>query len=291
MSSNVFAVLVTYNPIFPKLIALLQSLRAADVVCCVVDNSAGIDFSAVSGLCHLVLLGDNKGIATAQNIGIETCLAQGAERIVFFDQDSVISERLIAELVDAFKDPEVKISAPVFFNESQGFEYPLVDVRACGTVRKRSVNSFSEAIDVSTVISSGTMVDASVFSIVGCMDERLFIDYVDTEWCLRCMREGISIRVNPRASMLHSIGDQSLRFRFFVVPVHSPLRRYYRIRNSLLLLRLRHVPLLYSLREIALNHFHQLVILLFLRDRYQYLRYCALAIRDGIKGVSGRIHQ
>lgn len=290
MSSNTFAVIVTYNPIFPKLITLLQSLRAAGVECCVVDNSVGIDFSAVSVLCHLVLLGDNKGIAKAQNIGIETCLAQGAERIVFFDQDSVISERLIAELVDMFKDPAVRISAPVFSNESQGFEYPLMDVRASGIVRKRSINGFSGAVDVSTVISSGTMVDVSVFSMVGCMDERFFIDYVDTEWCLRCMREGISIRVNPRASMLHSIGDQSLRFPFFVVPVHSPIRRYYRIRNSFLLLRLRHVPLLYSLREIALNHFHQLVILLFLRGRYQYLRYYALAIRDGIKGVTGSIH-
>lgn len=288
--SNLFAVLVTYNPSMPKLATLLQSLTASGVACCVVDNSVGLDFSPVSGLCNLVLLGDNRGIATAQNVGIETCIAQGAEKIVFFDQDSVISVDFIAQLVDTFRDPIVSVSAPVFSNETQGFEYPLVDVDARGLVRKRPLSSFSEVIDVSTVISSGTMVDTRVFSLVGRMDERLFIDYVDTEWCLRCMAAGISIRVNPRASMLHSIGDQSLRFRFFVVPVHSPVRRYYRVRNSLLLLRMRHVPLLYSLREIALNNVHQLIIMLFVPGRFQYLRHYFFAIFDGVKGVAGKFN-
>lgn len=286
--NNLFAVLVTYNPSLPKLVTLLQVLKASGVACCVVDNSVGVDFSSVSELCNLVFLGDNKGIATAQNVGIEACIAQGAEKIVFFDQDSVISLDFIAQLADAFSDPAVSVSAPVFSNEGQGFEYPLVDVDARGLVCKRPLSSFSEAIDVSTVISSGTMVDTRVFSVVGCMDERLFIDYVDTEWCLRCMAAGISIRVNPQARMLHSIGDQSLRFRFFVVPVHSPIRRYYRVRNSLLLLRMRHVPLLYSLREIALNNAHQLIILLFVPGRIQYLRHYVFAIVDGVKGVAGK---
>lgn len=286
--NNLFAVLVTYNPSLPKLATLLQVLKASGVVCCVVDNSVGVDLSAVSGLCNVVLLGDNKGIAKAQNVGIDACIAQGAEKIVFFDQDSVISSDFIAQLVDAFSDPAVKASAPVFFNESEGFEYPLVDVGKHGRVRKRPLSSFTGNIDVSTVISSGVMVDTRVFSQVGKMDERLFIDYVDTEWCLRCMAAGISIRVNPRASMLHSIGDQSLRFRFFVVPVHSPIRRYYRLRNSLLLLRKRHVPLLYSLREIALNNFHQIIIFLFIPNRVQYLRHFFFALKDGVMGVAGK---
>lgn len=286
--SNIFAVLVTYNPVLPRLVTLLKALKASGVVCCVVDNSVGVDFFSVSGLCTLVLLGDNQGIAAAQNVGIETCIAQGAERIVFFDQDSVISAHFIAQLNEAFSDPAVRISAPVFSNESHGFEYPLVDVDARGRVHKRSLSSFSKAIDVSTVISSGTMVDTRVFAQVGNMDERLFIDYVDTEWCLRCMAAGISIRVNPKASMLHSIGDQSLRFRFFVVPVHSPIRRYYRVRNSLLLLRMRHVPLLYSLREVVLNNFHQLIILLFVPGRIRYLQHYIFAVVDGVKGVAGK---
>ncbi len=289
MEVKIFSVIVTFNPKVSSVIALLNSLRASGVTCCVVDNSDGSPLAAVANLAHLIVLDENKGIAAAQNIGVEACIRQGADRIVFFDQDSIIDADFIPGLSSAFSDSSVRISAPVFSNASEGFEYPLVDVNRFGVVRKRPVSSFSGAIDVSTVISSGTMVDASVFFVVGNMDERLFIDYVDTEWCFRCMRSGLSIRVNPGVCMLHTIGDKTLRFGFFAVPIHSPVRRYYRVRNSLLLLRYRHVPLLYSLREIAINNFHQAIIFLFVKNRVAHLRCYLRAISDGVRGGGGRL--
>lgn len=53
------------------------------------------------------------------------------------------------------------------------------------------------------------LIRRSVFERVGVLDERLFIDYVDTEWCLRCAAQGITVRIIPAASMTHSIGDKS----------------------------------------------------------------------------------
>ncbi|HFR6094685.1 TPA: rhamnosyltransferase, partial [Shigella flexneri] len=105
----------------------------------------------------------------------------------------------------------------------------------------------------SVTISSGTMVSKEVFEIVGMMDEELFIDYVDTEWCLRCLNYGILVHIIPDIEMVHAIGDKSVKICGINIPIHSPVRRYYRVRNAFLLLRKNHVPLLLSIREVVFS--------------------------------------
>lgn len=131
------------------------------------------------------------------------------------------------------------------------------------------------------------LVRCSVFEQVGMLDERLFIDYVDTEWCLRCAALGIAVRVNPSAVMTHSIGDKSIRLAGFRVPVHSPLRRYYRVRNAFHLLRMNHVPALMALREVVFGLIHQLILIAVERKRWDYLAFYFRAVRDGLTGVFG----
>jgi rhamnosyltransferase len=64
------------------------------------------------------------------------------------------------------------------------------------------------------------------------MRENYFIDYVDTEWCIRAEAMGYKNYVSSKAVMKHAIGDNILKFKYFNVPVHSPFRRYYRVRNA-----------------------------------------------------------
>lgn len=90
------------------------------------------------------------------------------------------------------------------------------------------------------------MVSKEVFEIVGMMDEELFIDYVDTEWCLRCLNYGILVHIIPDIEMVHAIGDKSVKICGINIPIHSPVRRYYRVRNAFLLLR-KIMCLFYSL--------------------------------------------
>ena len=144
-------------------------------------------------------------------------------------------------------------------------------------------------VDISVVISSGTMVKSEVFSVVGLMDEKLFIDYVDTEWCLRCAKHGISIRVDPSIVMIHSIGDYSIKLFSFNIPIHSPVRRYYRIRNSLYLLRLSHVPKILAIREVIFSIVHQIIIIAISRDRKNYVSALFRAVFDGLANKNGKL--
>ena len=120
------------------------------------------------------------------------------------------------------------------------------------------------------------------------MNEALFIDYVDTEWCLRCARAGISVTVDPRVRMTHSIGDSMIELPGFRVPVHSPERRYYRVRNAFLLLRYTHVPKLMCLSEICFGFVHQFLLVLRGHRRSEYLKLYFRAVIDGLRGRAGR---
>lgn len=283
------AVVVTYHPVVSRLDEMAQALKQAGVGMIVVDNSEPSVSLGLGDAALVVSLEENCGIAAAQNIGIRKALESGSEAIMFFDQDSLVSPELVTQLLQPLGTAEPQIVAPVFFDEKQGFEYPAVRVNRLGFRKKVYPAAWHRPEPVDIVISSGSAANRKAFEVVGLMNESLFIDYVDTEWCLRARYQGVPITVLPSARMLHSIGDNSLNFRVARVPVHGAYRRYYRVRNSLYLLGLPHVPKMLSIREIAFSFVHQAIIIAYISGRKQYLRYFFKALCDGLRGKMGKM--
>ena len=279
----IYAVIVTYNPDEKKLESLVNALCNAEVVPVVVDNAS---LSAFNLPCKVLSLDSNYGIARAQNIGIEYVLMANANAVVFFDQDSSIDDDLfISKLYEPIQSHRTKISAPVFVDHARGFTYPIVEIKKLGCRVKHYPSSDTEEFSVNCVISSGTMVEAGALKEIGAMVDNLFIDYVDTEWCLRAHSMGIDILIIPSARMTHSIGDKTLKLGCFYIPKHSPNRRYYRVRNSFYLLRLPYVPKLMACREILFSILHQLILILFSKaEGKAYLLSLLRGLRDGLTG-------
>jgi rhamnosyltransferase len=85
-------------------------------------------------------------------------------------------------------------------------------------------------------MTSGNLLNLEVYNKCGAFDEKLFIDSVDHEYCLRLRKNGYQIiRVNE-ATLYHTLGDivyhPFLFFRFKTTN-HSAARRYYIARNRL----------------------------------------------------------
>ncbi|WP_157718114.1 glycosyltransferase family 2 protein [Halopseudomonas xinjiangensis] len=292
----VMAVIVSFNPEASTFSQLLTQLSAQVERIVVVDNASTGDIASLvravpEATVDLLQATQNLGIAAAQNLGISKASESGCDAIIFFDQDSRIPDGVIARLKAHLCDPAVSIVAPVHFDAEQGFGYPVVDIAPNGTRRKWQPETLSSPIDVSVAISSGTLVRRGVFDQVGLMDESLFIDYVDTEWCLRCVQKGYFVRVEPAARLEHSLGLRSASLGRFRIPIHRPERRYYRIRNALLLVRYPHVPLLMALREVIFGFVHTCVIVLLVRHRQDYLRFYVKGVVDGVRGRSGPCSQ
>lgn len=279
----IYSIIVTYNPNESNLKSLVSALVTSGVTPVIVDNSSKEDFSAP---CQIIKLDSNYGIAKAQNIGIEYTLNQNAETIIFFDQDSSIADELfIKKLHQPILDGQAKITAPVFTDLSRGFIYSIVDIDKKGRRTKHYPAIDDAPFKVSNVISSGTMVDVQALTEIGYMADELFIDYVDTEWCLRAYNKGFEILVIPSARMTHSIGDKTLKLGAFYVPKHSPFRRYYRIRNAFYLLRQKHIPKLMAFREVLFSIIHQGILVIFSSgERLAYMHSLYRGLRDGILG-------
>ncbi|EJG1990349.1 TPA: rhamnosyltransferase [Vibrio parahaemolyticus] len=282
----IFSVIVTFNPVYSKVSNLVNMLHQSGVTPIVVDNRSNDEFELD---CTLIKLSLNRGIAFAQNIGIKEARSKGAKSIIFFDQDSILPDLdFINKLSLPISNRDTLISAPIFIDEARGFTYPIVDIDRKGNRTKIYPTTHDSPFVVSNVISSGTLVNIEVFDTVGLMSDELFIDYVDTEWCLRCAKHDYQILVIPSAVMYHSIGDSSFSLLGFNIPKHSPLRRYYRVRNSFFLLRQRHVPKLMAIREVAFSIVHQLLLVSAGKgERRKYLKFLFFGVFDGIKGRFG----
>jgi rhamnosyltransferase len=235
----------------------------------------------------IISLEENLGIATAQNIGIKSLDVSDDELIVFFDQDSSVDDIFINNLESEYNILEKRyddsiILGPTFFHRSKFFEYPVVRFDKYGFRKKLYVSNSPNEVEVSCIISSGMCVRKLILNAVGPMMDELFIDYVDTEWCMRAKSLGYKIFVSPKLVMEHEIGQDNIKILKWRVPVHTAARRYYRVRNSFLLRRYKYFPIVIVVKEVVFSILHQILLTILMKDRSGQFKSLCKGIRDGV---------
>jgi len=247
--ANIAAIVVAYIPDEKKLLRLLSALSDQVSAIYILDNTPSdkIDWcnhyliENVGSLFRYVPLGKNYGIAHAQNIGIKFAADEGFKHLIFFDQDSWVPPKLVDGLIESENrllalGEKVGSIGPLFLDEKSG-QYSEA-VRYTGFfVRKIKISPMQiEPIESDHIISSGSLIKLDTLKEVGNMQEELFIDLVDTEWCLRAAKRHYKHYINPSTVMIHNIGDEPVKFGSKSINIHSPIRSYYVIRNMTYLL-------------------------------------------------------
>jgi rhamnosyltransferase len=220
----------------------------------------------------------NKGIACAYNIGIGEAKKQGAKYVLFLDQDSVITHDFAALLLGEYKklclqNTNIAALGPSLINEYTGKLYKTEDY-------KSNVVGFSTT---STLISSGMLVEIQTLDNVGGMDESLFIDYVDFEWCWRANLKGYICYRTKNVTMNHKVGlgDKSI-FKYTILTA-TPNRYYYQYRNLLKLCRRNYVPIKWKLKESLKMIFFLIYIPLVSKQTRFIWKSMIQGIKDGIR--------
>jgi rhamnosyltransferase len=83
---------------------------------------------------------------------------------------------------------------------------------------------------VACAIASGSMIKTEILNEHGLMNEDFFIDYIDTEYCLRLTSLGHRILAVNNAVLEHTLGAQTTHGKAHATN-HSPQRRYTIYRN------------------------------------------------------------
>lgn len=225
------AIVVMYNPEFASICRNINSyVEQVDYVI-LIDNSDdeikrdNILFQRKVIYCSL---SGNKGIAAAFNKGFSLASKLGCSWVITFDQDSFAPKNMIYcmnHFVEQSNLSKIGIVAPLvkFFP---------------GYVISDFDSSYRE---VCSVISSGSYINMNAYYEVGGFNERLFIDEVDIEFCMRLRIMGYKIIELPNLVLEHHLGN-SYQLRLFgkhvaFVTNHNYIRRYYMTRNSLFIVK------------------------------------------------------
>ena len=232
---RVFCIIVTYCPDAEHLQRVLASIARQTPHIVLVDNTpnphTAIDTPDV---VQCIPLGENLGIAAAQNIGIRKALAQGAEVVWLSDQDTMYPATYLHDMLLAFQDCQsqgIRLGAlaPAYFDTNKGAVQTLV--RHAPLTQKFACTPGLHP--VSHAIASGTLMPASALRTIGLMQENLFIDWVDLEWCWRASNQhGYQTICTGDVVVEHTMGDGSVQFLGKKVSIRSPLRHYYMVRNA-----------------------------------------------------------
>lgn len=238
---SITAVVVTYRPDLNTLRRLLVALAPQVTAICVVDNTetdshfvekAGRDLGV-----HPIRLGRNRGIAQAQNVGIDWAASNGASHVLLMDQDSIPAPDMVAVLAAALSQCEMPAAVgPRCRDPQSGHVDPFVRIEGLRR-RKMHCSPTDGIVEVDALIASGCLIPLAALEQVGQMRADLFIDYVDLEWGLRARKLGYRSYGVCAAQMEHRMGDTRIHFGSRRILAHSPLRHYYQVRNAVLFLR------------------------------------------------------
>lgn len=264
------AVTVLYNPKVDVLENLKSYLHKVDKVF-LVDNSDSSNqemFSELKNPAQIEYISnhENLGIATALNIGCKAALKDGFKWVLTMDQDSKIME-----LPEAFRHKLAEKNKTALY-------YPTYIIN--GEPYKYQICENGKPL---VVMTSGNFIDLEAFSVVGGFEDKLFIDYVDFDYCLKLKNYGFELEKIEGYKIAHELGKSTVikNFLFKVLLTNHPvLRRYYITRNKLYMLKkYKNVTAFYDkekytlLKEIA-------KIILFEQGKFQKLNAMYTAYQD-----------
>jgi rhamnosyltransferase len=286
---DVCAVIVTYRP-DGNIGTRIERVASEVAHVVVVDNGSEPGTvrslqSAASRLgVELVLNESNRGVATALNQGVERARERGFAWALLLDHDTVVRAGISATLHSAraaHPRPErVAIVGSNYVETAHG--RPFID----------RVPGAGAWVDTLIAITAGSLLSIAAFEDVGRFRDELFIDDVDTDFCLRLRARGYLVILATQVTMDQTIGAAHREHRFLwrtVRPLnYSPLRWYYLMRNSVIVAREhRQVAPHWAGPHVRAHLKWALKAVLFEQSRMAKLRAILRGSWDGLRGRLG----
>tara|TARA_B100000900_G_scaffold368071_1_gene345018 strand:- start:1894 stop:2745 length:852 start_codon:yes stop_codon:yes gene_type:complete len=219
----------------------------------------------------------NMGISVAYNQGILKAHAKNCDYAFLLDQDSLPSEHLIPVLVDKIHNKDITMIGASYIEYDDKF-----------------VQTFDslENLTYSTVtfnIASGSLISIKKFFEVGKYDEDMFMEYFDTDWCLKAKKLNHKLLKLDNKLLHHKIGISSRTLFSKKIHIHHPKRYYHKYRNAILCFKKKYINRTWKILE-----FFKLIIKLFLYPIYSSnailtFKYIILGIYDGLLNKNRKV--
>ena len=223
---QILAGIVLYNPHLTRLIENINAIGPQVDSIIFVDNGS-LNKTEIENLLakisynHIVIINNsNMGIAYALNQIMEYGEKCGAEWVLTLDQDSVCPDNIILNFSRYLHIEKIGIICPVICDR-------------CFGVIMRDDSAPYKYIDC--CITSASLTNVIAWRRVGGFDNSMFIDGVDTDYCLTLKENGYQILQCMDVELLHELGHNSKSVIFWghkqIVFHHSAFRYFFICRN------------------------------------------------------------
>ena len=292
----VCGVVVTYHPDGEVELNLRALVREFGHVL-IVDNGSLPETVAMLAIIPgttFLALGKNVGVAAALNRGAEWARQRAFQWIATFDQDSMPAQGLAEGLWAAhLRHPHAAIVGPCLLEEaSRDREYRWVcRHKTWPGMYQRVECGDSDLSGVTVTITSGSLIQLGVWEELGGFAERLFIDYVDIDYCLRVIRQGHEIVIAAQTFLHHKLGARTTGrlLGWDLRPTHhAAFRHYYIARNRVEVWR-RHALAVphWALFDFAYACSNGLRVVALESNKWTKLKAMLLGTWDGLRGLGG----
>lgn len=221
------AVAVLYEPDHKVIFNIMSYSRYLEKVY-VIDNTEFMDTELVQkikGLRNVQYIWNhgNLGLAVALNMGCQKAFSDGYPYVFTMDQDSVMQSGTV-ERMKAFMESssDRTVVAP--------FVIPYFD-----TVSPWNKKKTDKSQVVNFAITSGMLVSKEAFEDVGGFDDKLFIECIDVDFCIKLKQKSWKIIKIENAVLYQRAGNSEPK-KFLWKTVHplfeAPYRGYYKFRNK-----------------------------------------------------------
>jgi GT2 family glycosyltransferase len=172
----------------------------------------------------------NEGLANAVNTALHAALAAGAEYVILLNDDVIIAPDFVARAISAaVADPRAAtVTGPVFYHGA-----PNQLWYAGGEVlwwlgktyhrgrRAEWGQAFNEPRHVGYGTGAAIVYRADALRAVGDWDERYFLVFEDSDWCVRASRKGWHHLYTPEPKAWHKVsasfgGEKSAPYLYFL---------------------------------------------------------------------------
>ncbi|MDW2092048.1 glycosyltransferase family 2 protein [Vibrio sp. 1865] len=285
---KVYGIIVAYNPTQAEIEGAISRLENQCELIVVVNNSDnGALIDEVPN--HKVInFGENLGIAKAQTVAMEWAFNNGADFVIQMDQDSILEENTVPRLVESY-EKALDIGLKVGVIGPRHFDKVTNEVDEGRLIKGNSVDGTDFEV-IHATISSASLIPKVAYEAAGGMEDGLFIDSVDWEYCWRLKQLGfLTIRVN-NIMLAHRVGNgKKSIIGKLDVRVPSPIRHYYHTRNLFLLTKRQYVPLYWKVSNYIKLIFKLFSYPIIFQDGNVRFKYIVKGMWDGINGKYGRI--
>lgn len=294
--NKILAAVITFHPNRADLERLVARLLPQVAQLVIIDNATPMldlqQLSVISPRIECIRNPDNLGLATAYNRACAIAAEKGCSHIILFDQDSLPAPDMVQILSDTLHLHNrhaltVAAAGPNYGDIKGQHSSPFVRIKRLHLERVECRSN--DVVEVDHLISSGCLIDLRALAQVGTFMDCLFIDCIDTEWCLRARQQQLILLGVGSALMTHSIGEQQLQILGRTLPMHNPMRLQYQFRNQVWLLRQPHIRWRWKVIDAIRCMKLIAVYCVFVPNKRDNLRAIMIGIKRALTGNMGKI--